>query len=341
MSVPVRLDARGRAAFLEALGDVLTAGDIDVEAALGLVGAAGPESGTLARAITARMRAGRHLAAALSEAGCVTPAEADALRALTAPEQQAAALRLLVMRRAQRRRRLRAMGTAASTPLALTFVTVLALQAPLLLLDAATPAAAARPPLVFLALAGALLLLGRLVVLRAGPGFWTRAAGWPVLGHHLVRRAEIELALALAALGRDDGPSSAAYSVAAVLVAPAGHAEALRRLAAAGDRAPGHLVTPWHPALCLAIVGGAAAGRLRERCTEWAREAEATLTSRWVLAVRLVAYVVLFVVSSWAATALLDTEIKLPGLEGLPGLDGLDLTDPAGALDRILMKELQ
>jgi hypothetical protein len=337
------LDGRGREAFLAALGDLLgrSSAGLEVEAALGRLSVAGRGSDALVRSVVGALRGGRNLAAALLEAGCVSPSEAEALRGLGAPEMQGAALRVLVSRRVRRRRWLRAMGAAASTPVALTLVTLLTLQAPLLMLDAVSPGVAGRPAGVLVAIGVALAVVVWAVGRRAGPTFWTRAAAWPLVGRHLARRAEIDLAAALAVLGHDDHPTVAAYAVAAAFVAPPGHADALRRLVAGGGAIPGPPDDPWHPALRLAILGGAASGRLRERCAAWAEEAETTLTARWVLGVRVAAYLLLVLASSWAVAGLLETEITLPGLEGVPALNGLDLADPAGALERLLMKELQ
>jgi hypothetical protein len=343
-AVRTRLDERGREAYLGALGDRLARGldGNDPGAALTALGAAGPGALALGRAIDGALRGGRHLSAALVEAGCLTPAEGETLRAFASLRLQGAGLRLLVDRRVARRARLRAMGAAALTPVALTFVTLLTLQAPLMLLGAVTASAAARPAILLAIIGAALLLLGRALLRRAGPAWWTRGAAWPLLGAHLARRAEIELATALALLARDDRATTEAYEVAAVFVAPPTLAAALRRRTApVPDGDPGPPDEPWHPALRLAILGGAAAGCLRQRCAAWAEAGETALTARWVLWTRVVAYVGLFAVSSWALSSLVNTEIKLPGLEGMPALDGLDLTDPAGALEKVLMKELQ
>jgi hypothetical protein len=114
------------------------------------------------------VRSGRNLAAALIEARCLSAAEAEALRSLDTPALRAGGLRLLVDRRQRRGQRLKAAAGAVVNPLVLTLVTLLGIQAPLLVLDMVTPTQALRPTLWFLGGLAAVALLGYFAATRGG-----------------------------------------------------------------------------------------------------------------------------------------------------------------------------
>lgn len=331
------LDARGRAAWLATLADLAETAELEV--ALQHLETAGDESGELARHVAGALKGGRNLGAALAASGLLSPAEAESLRALDTPPLRAGGLRLLVARRVRRAARIQAALAAAVNPLALTLITLLGLQAPMVILDLVRPGQAMRPTLVFLC--GLLVLAGALglVLTRGGEGLWRVAARIPGLGAWLARLAEVDTAFALAELAEDDRPTGAAWSAAAVFVASARHRASLRTLAEHADgpdpRLPG---PPWHPALALTVLGGGAAGRLRARALALGEAGERALTGTLVLAVRLLAFAALVGVSWAAVDSLLDADISLPGVPGLPKLD---LANPYGDLEKMLEQELK
>ena len=332
---PAPLDARGREAWVAALADLLET-ETDALRALRLLEALGPSSAGMARRVAGAVQSGRHLAAALLESGCLFAAEAEALRGLESADVRAAGLRLIVSRRRRRWARLRAAAGAALNPLALTLVTLLGLQAPLLVLDVVSLGSAMRPVTVFI---GGLVALGvviGLAVTRGSPGLWARIAAVPGLRGWFERQAEVEVAHALAELAHDDAPTAAAWTTAAAFVPLPRHRASLRTLAehAQGGRSTPP-VEPWHPALGLTVVGGAAGGRLRTRCRALAETGDAALTGRLVLVVRLLAYTTLIVASSMAVASLLDSDIKLPGMPDI------NLTNPYGDLEKMLEQELK
>jgi hypothetical protein len=329
------LDARGRAAWLAALADLLEA-EPDVVRALRALEGGGEASAEVARTAGAAVRSGRNLAAALLEVRCVSAAEAEALRSLDTPALRAGGLRLLVDRRQRRGRRLKAAANAVVNPLVLTLVTLLGIQAPLLVLDMVTPAQALRPTLWFLGGLAAVAGVVALVVTRGTPAFWAGLAQVPGFGGWLRRQAEVEVAHALAVLGEDQRATPAAWTTAAALVPLPAHRATLRTLsehAAAGE--PAVPLAPWHPALRLTVLGGTAAGRLRDRARVLAEAGDAALTGRLVLVVRLLAFAAMMAVTGAAVDSLLDTDIQLPGLPKI------DLTNPYGDLEKLLEQELK
>jgi type II secretory pathway component PulF len=335
VSTATALDARGRVAWLATLADLLEA-EPDVVRALRTLEGGGEAAASTARSVGAAVRSGRNLAAALLEARCLSAAEAEALRSLDTPALRAGGLRLLVDRRQRRGRRLNQAAGAVVNPLVLTLVTLLGIQAPLLVLDLVTPTQALRPTLWFLGGLAAVAGLVALAVTRGTPAFWATLARLPGFGGWLARQAEVEVAHALAVLGEDTRSTPAVWTTAAALVPLPVHRATLRTLAEqAVAGTPALPLAPWHPALRLTVLGGAAAGRLRERARGLAEMGDAALTGRLVLVVRLLAFAAMMAVTGAAVDSLLATDIQLPGLPKI------DLTNPYGDLEKMLEQELK
>jgi type II secretory pathway component PulF len=327
---------------LDALADALAAGAGPAEA-LALVQAASPDAARWAAKMSGPVGAGIGLASALAQAEPLRPAEIALLRTAERSGSVGPALRWIAGRRRARRERWAGVVQGTFTLMAMLVLTNLTSALPAIVLGGNFGAAVA--PGLLGTVAGLLAVYVGVPMALRHPKVAGLLAPVPGPGHLVRLQAEAELAAAAAALVEAGGSLREGLAGAADVVrVPSLSAAAREGLGLVapdgGQRARRPRPVPAGVAsepLRLALVVGDRAGDLPTRMRAFAAAAEARVTSRLVVALRITLLIVIVLLS---LQSLLGSFAGPAGMLDLGG-GGLPLDPGTQREFEQLMKEIQ